>query len=117
MAWIYLFGLGIVLWGSCGAVMAIGRKLWSLDTTLRVHLAAAPLLAFVISLIHRSIAPTFNALLRAVVLTALIIALDAGVVAPVFERSHAMFRSLVGTWLPFAAIFLGSLAAGILVTA
>jgi len=42
MAWIYLFGLGIVLWGSCGAVMAIGRKLWSLDTTLRVHLAATP---------------------------------------------------------------------------
>jgi hypothetical protein len=89
----------------------------SLDTTLRVHLAAAPLLAFVISLIHRSLALTFNAVLRAVVLTALIIALDAAVVAPVFERSYAMFRSLVGTWLPFAAIFLGSLAAGILVTA
>ena len=117
MAWIYLFGLGIVLWGSCGAVMAIGRKLWSLETTLHVHLAAAPLLAFVISLIHRSLAPTFNAVLRAVVLTALIIALDAAVVAPVFERSYAMFRTLVGTWLPFAAIFLGSLAAGILVTA
>jgi hypothetical protein len=32
-----------------------------------------------------------------VVLTALIIALDAAVVAPVFERSYAMFRSLVGT--------------------
>ena len=75
------------------------------------------LLAFVISLIHRSLAPTFNAVPRAVVLTALIIALDAAVVAPVFERSYAMFRSLVGTWLPFAAIFLGSLAAGILVTA
>jgi hypothetical protein len=116
MAWIYLLSLGIVLWGSCGAVMAIGRKLWSLDTTLRVHLAAAPLFAFLVSCIHKSLAPTFNPVLRAAVLTALIIALDAAVVAPIFERSYAMFRSFVGTWLPFAAIFLASLVAGFLVT-
>jgi len=116
MAWIDLLGLGVALWGSCGAVMAIGRRLWSLETTLRVHLAAAPLLAFLVSSIHRSLAPTFNPLLRAAVLAALIIALDAAIVAPIFERSYAMFRSFVGTWLPFAAIFLASLAAGILVT-
>jgi hypothetical protein len=39
------------------------------------------------------------------------------VVAPIFERSYAMFRSLNGTWVPFASIFLASLAAGILVPA
>jgi hypothetical protein len=27
-------------------------------------------------------------------------------VAPVFERSYAMFRSVRGTWLPFGLIFL-----------
>ena len=112
MAWIYLLILGLVLWGSCGAVMAIGRKLWSLDTTLRVHLVAATLLAFGVSLIHRWLAPDFNAVLRATALAALIIGLDATVVAPIFERSYAMFRSLIGTWLPFAANFLASLMAG-----
>ena len=44
--------------------------------------------------------------------TALVILLDAGVVAPLFERSFAMFRSFIGTWLPFAAIFMGSWAGG-----
>ena len=38
-------------------------------------------------------------------------------VAPLFERSYAMFRSFVGTWMPFAAIFLASWAAGILMSA
>ncbi len=50
-------------------------------------------------------------------LTGLVITLDAVVVAPIFERSYAMFRSLVGTWLPFALILVASLAAGILVPA
>ena len=99
MNWIYLLGLGFVLWGSCGIVMAIGRKPWSLDTTLRVHLAAAPLFAFIVSLIHKLVAPGFDTVLRALVLTVLIIVLDAAVVAPIFERSYAMFRSLIGTWL------------------
>jgi len=39
------------------------------------------------------------------------------VVAPIFERSYAMFRSFIGTWIPFAATFPASLAAGILVLA
>ena len=45
MAWAYLVGLALVLWGACGAVIALGRRLWSLDTTLRVHLIAVGLLA------------------------------------------------------------------------
>ncbi len=114
MAWVYLVGLGLVLWAACGAVIAIGRQIWTLDTTLRIHLVAAPVLAFVVSAIHKSLAPQFNSVLRAVVVTGLVMLLDAVVVAPLFERSYAMFRSLVGTWIPFAAIFLASLAAGIL---
>jgi hypothetical protein len=40
--------------------------------------------------------------------------LDALVVAPLFERSYAMFRSVIGTWLPFVVIFAASWAAGVL---
>ncbi|MBR0777561.1 hypothetical protein JQ625_22240 [Bradyrhizobium diazoefficiens] len=116
MPWAYLFGLGLLLWAACGAVMAFGRGLWGLHTALAVHLAAAPALAFLASAIHKLIAPEFDPKMRAAAMTALIILLDAGVVAPLFERSYAMFRSLIGTWLPFAAIFLASWAAGILVS-
>jgi hypothetical protein len=117
MAWVHLLGLGLVLWGACGAVIAIGRKLWTLDVTLRVHLAAAPMIAFVLSAIHALLAPEFNTALRAVALTVLVIVLDGIVVAPAFERSYAMFRSVIGTWLPFAGIFAASLLAGLLVSA
>jgi hypothetical protein len=114
MDWVYLFGLTLVLWGACGAVMAIGRRIWTLDTTLYIHLLAAPMIAFALSAVHKLLAAGFSSLLRAMVMTGFVIILDAVVVAPVFERSYAMFGSLIGTWIPFAAIFLASLAAGML---
>jgi hypothetical protein len=34
-----------------------------------------------------------------------VVALDLFLVAPVFEKSYAMFSSVLGTWIPFALIF------------
>ena len=79
------FGLALVLWGACGGVIAIGRKLWSIDTTLRVHLVAAPVLAFLVAAAHRELAPDFDPLLRAAAITIIVMLLDALVVAPLFE--------------------------------
>ena len=111
MSWIYLLGASLVLWGMCGAVIAIGRRLWSLQTTLYVHLIAAPVFAYFLSTLHKLAAPEFGSLLRAGVMTGIVMALDVLVVAPLLERSYAMFRSVIGTWLPFTAIFLASWAA------
>jgi hypothetical protein len=97
--------------------MAIGRRVLSLDTALHVHLAVAPVVAFVVSAIHKFLAPEFGSVLRATAITGMGIVLDIVVVAPLFERSYAMFRSLIGTWMPGAAIFLASWAAGILASA
>ena len=113
MAWLYLIGLALVLWGACGGVMSVGRRLWTLDTALRVHLIVAPIVAFLVGALHKVLVPGFDPTLRAAVMTGLVIVLDAAVVAPLFERSYAMFRSIIGTWLPFAAIFLASWAAGV----
>jgi hypothetical protein len=114
MAWVYLVGLALVLWGACGGVIAIGRKLWSIHKTLRVHLIAAAIVAFLVAAAHRALAPDFDPLVRAAAITAIVMLLDALVVSPLFERSYAMFRSVIGTWLPFAAIFAACLAAGVL---
>ena len=111
MSWIYLFAASLVLWGMCGAVIAVGRRIWSLQTTLYVHLVAAPVFAYVLASLHKLAAPEFDSLLRAGVMTGIVTALDVLVVAPLFERSYEMFRSIIGTWLPFAAIFLASWAA------
>ena len=117
MEWLYLIGLALVLWGACGGVMTIGRRLWPLDTALRVHLVAAPVIAFLVSAAHAMLAPEFSPALRATTFTGLVAVLDAIVVAPLFERSYAMFRSIIGTWLPFVAIFLASSVAGYVVRA
>ena len=109
-----LVGLALVLWAACGGVIALGRKLWSIDTTLRVHLVAAPVLAFLVAVMHKELAPAFDPLLRAAAITIIVILLDALLVAPLFERSYAMFRSVIGTWLPFVAIFAACWAAGVL---
>jgi hypothetical protein len=113
MAWLTLIVFALGLWAACGGVIAIGRRLRSLDTPLRVHLVAAPVLAFLVAAAHRELAPTFDPLLRAAAVTILVMLLDALVVAPLFERSYAMFRSLIGTWLPFAAIFAACWAGGV----
>jgi hypothetical protein len=60
--------------------IVISRRLGTLDITLRVYLFAAPLLSFVVSAIHNMWAPDFNVLLRATLLTGLVVLLDATVV-------------------------------------
>ena len=114
MAWEYL---SVLIWGACGGVIYVGRRLWSNDTTLRVHMIAAPIIAFLCAAVHAAIAPGFDPLTRAMAMTLIIIALDAFVVAPLFERSYAMFQSVIGTWVPFVAIFVAACVAGVLLPA
>lgn len=108
MAWVSLIALTLILWAICGGVIAIGRRIWAMQTTLIIHLFVASIGAFGIAATHKLLFPNVAALPRAVAITAVIVGLDALVVAPLFERSYAMFRSALGTWIPFAAIFFAS---------
>lgn len=93
--------------------MGIGRHLWSTETAVAIHLPAAPIFSFVASAIHATLFPEFDPLTRAVVLVGVVILLDVAVVAPLVERSFEMFRSVIGTWIPFGLIFLAAWAAGL----
>jgi hypothetical protein len=115
MAWFYLLLLALVLWAACGGVMTVGRRLWSLDTALRVHLVAAPAIAFLVAAAHATLAREFSPTLRAATITSVVVILDAAIVAPLFERSYAMLRSVIGTWLPSVLIFIASYAVGVLI--
>jgi hypothetical protein len=48
-------------------------------------------------------------------MTAIVVGLDALVVAPFFEGSYAMFRSVIGTWVPFASIAAATYLVGLAV--
>lgn len=114
MDWFALLIAAVVVWGLCGTVMGLGRQLWSTKTAIAIHLPVAPIFAFVAATIHAWLFPQFDPLTRAVVVIGIVVLLDGTVVAPLMERSFEMFRSAIGTWIPFALIFLAAWAAGLL---
>lgn len=109
------FGHAFVVWALCGATVAVGRELISMQATLIVHAVGAPLYAALASALYFRRHVHMTPLQTASVFVGVIVALDAGLVAPVFERSYAMFRSVLGTWLPFALIFGATWLTGTLV--
>jgi hypothetical protein len=103
----------IVGWALCGAVIGIGRKVTTLQRTLIAHLIAAPLIFVAVSFVYFRWFGSTTPAATAAVFTGIVISLDAFVVAPFIEKSFAMFRSVIGTWLPFALIFLATWLTGV----
>src|SRR5271165_6979725 len=101
-----------VVWLACGLTMAFGREALGLETALRIHAIAAPVFAALASLVYFTRFRRVTPLAAAAFFTAFIIVLDAALVAPVFEKSYAMFGSFLGTWLPFLSIFASTYLTG-----
>ncbi len=112
-----IFVLGILSllgWGACGATIAMGRSFLSLQTTLIIHAIAAPCIFGIISFIYFKKFSYTSPLLTATIFVSFVILMDAGLVAPFFEKSYQMFKSLLGTWIPFILIFISSYSVGLL---
>lgn len=99
-------------WALCGAVMYLSMRWLSLNQALLIHALAAPVIfgGLAIRYYRRRVTP--SPLFSAGVFTLVTIVLDLLVVALVIEKSLAMFASLLGTWIPFALIFLSSWLVG-----
>ncbi len=100
-------------WALCGAIMGIGPKFMSMGLTLIVHLLAAPIFFAVISLIYYKKFNYTSPLQTAVIFTSFIILVDFFIVALLILKNLDMFASIIGTWLPFALIFLSSYLTGL----
>ncbi len=99
-------------WAFCGTLIGILRSVVSLQATLIVHAVGAPLGFTLISRFYfRRFAYT-TPLQTAVAFLLVVVGLDAFLVAPFIEKSFLMFRSPVGTWLPFALIFVATYITG-----
>ena len=98
--WLILFGCGVLGWAYCGALIGIGRQFLPMQEVLLIHAFGAPLGFALISYVYFSKFAFTDALLTAIVFVGAVLALDLFLVAPVFERSFAMFRSPLGTWIP-----------------
>jgi len=101
-----------VVWLACGLTMAFGREALGLETALKLHAIAAPVFAALASLLYFTRCRRVTPLAAAAFFTVFIIVLDAALVVPVFEKSYAMFGSILGTWLPFLSIFAATFLTG-----
>jgi len=105
----------LIVWALCGAVMFLGMELLSLKTALIVHLIAAPIISVLISLIYFKKFSYTTPLLTAIIFVSVVILMDLFVVALLIEKSFEMFASVIGTWAPFALIFLATYLTGVTV--
>jgi hypothetical protein len=111
--WLELGTLGLVGWALCGATIAIGRRLISIQATLVVHAFVAPLVFGLLAWLYFRRFPRASPASTAFVLVGVVVGMDAVVVAPLLERSYEMFRSVLGTWIPFASILASTYLVGV----
>jgi len=115
IAVIVLFGA--VGWALCGAIMFIGMAVTNMQTTLIAHAVGAPVIFAVISWLYYTRFGYTKPLTTAALFLGIVILLDVFPVATVINRSFEMFASVLGTWVPWALIFLSTYLTGRVVQA
>jgi|SRR5208282_1497646 len=100
-------------WAFCAAVMGIGMATLPMNTVLIIHVIAGPLaFAFLSWHYHKHYCYT-KPLQTALVFVSFIALMDFFLVALVILKSMDMFRSPLGTWIPFGLIFLSTYVTGL----
>lgn len=110
-----IFVHAFVGWALCTATMVIGMATMSLDSALIVHAIAAPIIFTAISLIYFNKFNYTSPLVTGLIFVSFVIVVDFFVVALMINRSLEMFTSPLGTWIPFALIFISTYVTGLLV--
>jgi hypothetical protein len=110
-----ILALGLLGWALCGAIMFIGMSVISLQTTLIIHAVGAPIIFGVISWFYFSRLNYSTPLSTAIAFLLIVMAMDFFLVALVINRSLDMFQGLLGTWIPFALIFLSTYMTGLVI--
>ena len=94
--------------------MGIGPTVTTMENALIIHAVAAPIFAVIISSIYYrnfNYTPPFE---TAVIFVLFILFLDFFVVAYLVLENFDMFRSAIGTWIPFTLMFLSIFLIGFL---
>jgi hypothetical protein len=95
-----IFAHTMIGWAYCGALIAIGRQLFSMQTTLVIHAIGAALGFVVISFVYFRKFCFTNPMQTAVLFLSIVVGLDLFLVAPVVERSFLNFKHTLDFALP-----------------
>lgn len=104
--------LGLLGWALCGTIMFVGMSIMSLETTLIIHAIGAPVIFSLISVFYFRRFHFTTSLQTALAFLLIVILMDFFVVALIINKSFEMFQSPLGTWIPFALIFLSTYLTG-----
>jgi hypothetical protein len=113
---IIVIGYALVGWGLCGATIGIGRNLTSMENALIFHAIAAPAFFIIISMFYFKKVNQFSPLFLATFFLGFVVLMDIVIVATLIEKDYSMFKSIIGTWIPFLAIFLSTYITGKMTT-
>jgi hypothetical protein len=103
-------------WALCAATMGLGMAFASQQNALIIHAILAPIYFAALSLIYFRRFNYSMPLATAVVWVTFVMTMDFFVVAVLVLRSLEMFTSILGTWIPFALIFLSVYLTGWITT-
>ena len=106
----------LVGWALCFATIGIGFAVTTKENALIVHAIGAPIYFAVISFVYFKRFGYTRPLPTAVAFTAIVMVVDFVVVGLVILRNLEMFTSPIGTWIPFALIFLSTWLTGVVLT-
>ena len=107
-----LVAYATVGWAACAAVMAVLLQLSSLGVSLGVHAVAVPVVFTLVARRYFRASGARDSVDTAVAFVSVAALLGLIVVAGLVQGNVAMFRSVMGTWIPFALIFAMTLAIG-----
>jgi hypothetical protein len=96
----------------CSASMGIGMAVTSESNALVLHAIVGPAFAILVSVVYFRRFNYTTPIVTAVIFVGFIILVDFVVVALLILKSLDMFRSPLGTWIPFALIFTATLLTG-----
>lgn len=105
-------GFGAVGWALCGTVIWIGTRFASINTTLIIHAAAVPVIFGSLSWLQFRRFGATRPLQTAFIFLSVVVALDLFVVSLLIAGNFDMFTSIIGTWVPFALLFLSTYVCG-----
>jgi hypothetical protein len=112
---IIVLAYAFIGWMLCAATMGLGMSVTTLNNALIIHAIAAPVFFAGISLVYFRKFNYTTPLQTAFIFIAFVVAMDFFVVAMLVNRSFEMFTSLLGTWIPFALIFMSTYLTGLFV--
>jgi hypothetical protein len=99
-------------WAACFATIGIGIAIMPTQPALVVHAIGAPIYFSAVSLHYFTRYGYTTPTQTALAFTGFVVTMDFLLVALLILRSLDMFRSPLGTWIPFALIYLSTWLTG-----